>query len=222
MGSCSSFRPLEEVQELRQGFVLRHPSINVDVDRDQALANLTPHFVECIGALGFDSGSVAAAEQVHGGDIAVVEQPRGLNSPLPGVDGILTFSPGILLGIYVADCCAVYIADRQARAIALVHSGKKGTEEGIAPRAIGMMAERGIAPEDLIVQLSPCIRPPAYEVDFAAQIRSDCAQAGVPLPQIHDDGACTSRDLERYYSYRVEKGRTGRMLALLGLSGAVT
>lgn len=207
---------------MRQGFVLRHPSINVDVDRDQALANLAPHFVECIGVLGFDPGSVAAAEQVHGGDIAVVEQPCGLNSPIPGVDGLISFSRGTLLGIYVADCCAVYIADRQARSVALVHSGKKGTEEKIAPRAIGMMAERGIAPEDLIVQLSPCIRPPAYEVDFAAQIRSDCAQAGVPLAQIHDDGACTASDLERYYSYREEKGRTGRMLALLGLSATAT
>jgi copper oxidase (laccase) domain-containing protein len=31
-----------------------------------------------------------------------------------------------------------------------------------------------------------------------------------------DAGVCTSGDLRRYYSYRMEKGRTGRMLALLG------
>jgi len=28
---------------------------------------------------------------------------------------------------------------------------------------------------------------------------------------------CTACDLQSYYSYRAEKGRTGRMLALLGL-----
>ncbi|MFT5470790.1 MAG: copper oxidase (laccase) domain-containing protein, partial [Verrucomicrobiales bacterium] len=62
----------------------------------------------------------------------------------------------------------------------------------------------------------PCIRPPAYEIDFAAQIRLDCLAAGIPDSQFHDDGQCTSRDLEKYYSYRVEKGKTGRMLALIG------
>ena len=35
--------------------------------------------------------------------------------------------------------------------------------------------------------------------------------------QIHDSGVCTACDINRYYSYRAEKGKTGRMLALLGL-----
>jgi polyphenol oxidase len=29
---------------------------------------------------------------------------------------------------------------------------------------------------------------------------------------------CTACDLHRYYSYRAEKGKTGRMLALIGLN----
>jgi hypothetical protein len=32
---------------------------------------------------------------------------------------------------------------------------------------------------------------------------------------------CTACDLARYYSYRAEKGKTGRMLALLGLNPAI-
>ena len=34
---------------------------------------------------------------------------------------------------------------------------------------------------------------------------------------MHDSGVCTACDLKRYYSYRAEKGQTGRMLALLAL-----
>jgi copper oxidase (laccase) domain-containing protein len=99
----------------------------------------------------------------------------------------------------------------------LVHSGKKGTELGIAPKAIGLMREKfGSDPGDIIVQLSPCIRPPAYEIDFAAIIREDCANAGVPIEQIHDPGTCTSQDLDAYYSYRTEQGQTGRHLAVIG------
>ena len=63
--------------------------------------------------------------------------------------------------------------------------------------------------------LSPCIRPPYYEVDFAqsivAQIRAE------KVSKIYDDGENTGSDLERFYSYRMEKGRTGRMLAYLAL-----
>jgi copper oxidase (laccase) domain-containing protein len=75
-----------------------------------------------------------------------------------------------------------------------------------------------IEPQDLIAQLSPCIRPPHYEVDFAADIIRQCQTAG--LNEIHDSGICTACNLDAYYSYRAEKGRTGRMLALLALANS--
>ena len=78
------------------------------------------------------------------------------------------------------------------------------------------MIERfGSNTAELIVQLSPCIHPPHYEVDFAAEILRQCRSLGVQ--QIHDSGTCTACDLQRYYSYRAEKGITGRMLAVIGL-----
>ncbi len=69
------------------------------------------------------------------------------------------------------------------------------------------------APEDLVVQLSPCVRPPFYEIDFATQIVTQLRAAGVG--RIDDCGENTGADLERFYSYRMEKGSTGRMLAFL-------
>jgi copper oxidase (laccase) domain-containing protein len=79
-----------------------------------------------------------------------------------------------------------------------------------------MSSRFGSKASDLIVQLSPCIRPPHYEVDFATKIIEQCRARGVD--QIHDSGICTACHLDLYYSYRAEKGRTGRMLALLGLA----
>jgi hypothetical protein len=99
----------------------------------------------------------------------------------------------------------------------LVHSGKKGTALSIVSEAIsGLTKHFGSNPADLIVQLSPCIRPPHYEIDFAADIVRQCREAGVK--NVNDCGVCTACDLQKYYSYRLEKGRTGRMLALLALS----
>jgi copper oxidase (laccase) domain-containing protein len=70
-------------------------------------------------------------------------------------------------------------------------------------------------PAKIIVQLSPCVRPPNYEVDFAARIVAQARAAGVT--QVHDCGTCTGANPESYYSYRMERGKTGRMLALLAL-----
>src|SRR6266404_5095544 len=138
------------------------------------------------------------------------------NREFPGCDGIITNQRGVALGIYVADCCAVYIVDPKTPAIGLVHSGRKGTELGVVPNAITQMIKRfGSEPANMIVQLSPCIRPPHYEIDFAAEIVRQCRALGVK--KIHDLGVCTACNLDRYYSYRAEKGKTGRMLALVGL-----
>jgi hypothetical protein len=129
-------------------------------------------------------------------------------------DGLVTNMAGMCLGVYVADCCAVYLADPVRRAIGLVHSGKKGTELAIARRAVETMErEYGSRAGDLVAQLSPCIRPPEYDVDFAVEIVGQLRSAGVG--QVEDCGENPGADLERYYSYRMEKGRTGRLLALL-------
>ena len=118
---------------------------------------------------------------------------------------------------FVADCCAVLIADRRGRGVSIVHSGKVGSELGIIKKAIRKFNDQGIISSDLIVQLSPCIRPPAYEIDFANTIIHDSLSLGVPEQSIFDANECTSLDLEKFYSYRIEKGFTGRMLGLIGL-----
>ena len=155
-------------------------------------------------------------EQVHGSEIAVVNDPVKAERCFPGCDGVITKQRAVALGIHVADCCAVYLIDPKTPAIGLVHSGKKGTELNIVGKAIGQMKRSfGSNPSDLVIQLSPCIRPPHYEVDFAAQIVGQARAAGVD--HVYDGGICTACRPDIYYSYRLEKGKTGRMLAVLGL-----
>ncbi len=197
-------------------FLGRIPGVSVDTDREATVQRLRPAHEAAIERLGFTWSHFHRAEQIHGVGIAVVgeNEPAGTRE---GVDGLMTAEEGELLGIYVADCGAVYISDPVRGVLALLHSGKKGTEGNITGKAIAMMGERfGSKPEDLVVALAPCIRPPAYEVDFASEIKRQAMKAGVPEAQFSDSGVCTSSDLKKYYSYRVEKGSTGRMLALLG------
>jgi copper oxidase (laccase) domain-containing protein len=132
------------------------------------------------------------------------------------VDGLITARSGVCLGIHVADCCAVYLHDRVRNCVGLVHSGRKGTELRIVQVAIQKLRDAfGSEPADIVAQLSPCIRPPHYEVDFAAEIVRQCRESGVR--EVFDPGVCTACNIERYYSYRAERGSTGRMLAALML-----
>ncbi len=211
------FEALNSIRGLRHGFFLRVPGVDVNLDREGAIARLGKSHRAAISALGYTLQDVASAEQVHGDRVELVSRPGGFESPVGGADGLVTGQPGVLLAIMVADCCAVFLADKRGRGIALVHSGRQGSEMGIVSRAISAMGRLGIAPDDMVAVLSPCIRPPVYEQDFAAAIRRDCLGEGIPASQVHDQGTCTSSDLNRYYSYRCEAGKTGRMLALLGL-----
>ena len=210
-----AFSSLSSLPSFAHTFTLRHPEINVAVDRDEALKRLWQWHTEIALELGFSRASLATAQQVHGNAISLVTTPD--LAPIQAVDGMICNTPGVMIGIYVADCCAVYLADQKTGAFGIVHSGKKGTELDITGVAIeAMQKSLGSRPEDLVVQLSPCIRPPAYEVDFAAEIRAQAQARGVLPENIHDEKICTSSDLTKYYSYRIEMGRTGRMLALLG------
>ncbi|PYK07992.1 MAG: hypothetical protein DME65_15150, partial [Verrucomicrobia bacterium] len=168
-------------------------------------------------AIGVGDWPLFTAQQIHGNNVMIVDSPGCADHKFSGCDGIITNQRGVMLGVYVADCCAVYIIDLKTPVVGLVHSGRKGTELGVVSNAIAQMSDRfGSDPTNLIVQLSPCIRPPHYEVDFAADILRQCRSLGIK--EIYDAGICTACHLDRYYSYRAEKGKTGRMLALIGLN----
>jgi len=210
------FPALQAVTFCRHAFIERVPGIDVSQDKAEALKRLDAVHREMRREIGMGDWPLLTAQQIHGDNIAIVDQPLTGDKEFAGCDGIITNQKKIALGIHVADCCAIYIADPRTPAIGLVHSGKKGTELAIVSKGIQQMREHfGSDPAELVVQLSPCIRPAHYEIDFAVQIIEQCRAAGVKA--IHDSGVCTACDVDRYYSYRAEKGKTGRMLALLGL-----
>ncbi len=213
------FQALNVLAMCRHIFTRRITGIHVSLDTAEALKRLESAHLEIRNAIGIGDWPLLTAQQIHGDKIACVNAMVETDREFSGCDGIITNQRGVTLGIYVADCCAVYLVDRKQRAAALIHSGKKGTNLRIVSKAIAQMHEKfSIEPQDLIAQLSPCIRPPHYEVDFAADIIRQCQTAG--LNEIHDSGICTACNLDAYYSYRAEKGRTGRMLALLGLANS--
>lgn len=160
-------------------------------------------------------GSMVAAEQVHGAGVAKVGR-KEVGQVMPQADALICGETGISLVVRVADCGPVWLHCSKTGAVGLVHSGRKGTELGIVPATIGAMGRAfGTEPKDMLALLGPCIRPPHYDVDFAAEILRQLRGEGVA--EIVDCGFCTASDPARFFSYRREKGKTGRHFAAVAV-----
>jgi copper oxidase (laccase) domain-containing protein len=151
-------------------------------------------------------------EQTHGAGVAVVNL-GGKGKVIPAVDALITREKNLSLVIRVADCGPVWIHCEKTGAIGLVHSGRKGTEAGVVGVTIRRMREEfGSEPSSMMALLGPCIRPPHYDVNFAGEILRQLEREKVG--KVVDSGLCTASDLTRFYSYRAEKGQTGRHFAV--------
>ena len=164
----------------------------------------------------FSTDTCVQAEQVHGHLVVSVGKDH-LGQIIPAADALITNQYQVTLSVRTADCGPVFFYDPVQKAIGLAHSGKKGTEQNITGAVIsGLTTQFGSKAADLIVVLGPCIRPPNYEVDFAVEIGRQAKAAGVI--NYHDCGLNTAANLEQFYSYRMEQGRTGRHYSFLMLN----
>lgn len=157
--------------------------------------------------------ALVSAEQVHGTCVTKVGRVDA-GKVIPLADALISGERDLTLVVRVADCGPVWLHCKRTGAIGLVHSGRKGTELGIVPATIrAMQKEFGADPAEMLGLLGPCIRPPHYDVNFASEILRQMKGEGVG--EIVDSGLCTASDPKRFYSYRREKGQTGRHFAVL-------
>jgi polyphenol oxidase len=161
-------------------------------------------------------------------------------------DGLMTNEPGVLLGIQTADCLPVLIADRKRRAVAAFHAGWRGTLKGVVERGVeSLLREFGGRPEDLIAAIGPGIGSCCFAVgaevremfavkfsygdelfiareklymDLVEANRRQLIAAGLSPEAIFAAQECTSCRTERFFSYRAEAGKTGRMMAVIGIA----
>lgn len=198
-------------------------------------------FWESVGVL---PGSIVSSSQVHGDKVLAVSKRAGGNwGP---ADGLVTAETGTYLVGYYADCTPVFLFDPKKRAVGLVHAGWRGTVLRISSSAVEVMGkEFGSKPGDLKAVIGPSIGVCCYEVGEEVVVKFkevyekeaqavkrdgsrfyldlkranfyDLASAGVLAGNIYVSDLCTSCLKELFYSYRRDKGVTGRMAALIGL-----
>jgi copper oxidase (laccase) domain-containing protein len=204
-GKYLEFAPFQAIGWLRHCFTTKS-FMRDDAMRMEACLELKGRYFSSAHAMVW-------GEQIHGAGIAtVVDATPGVMLELPGIDAIICGTPGICLVAFGADCPIVYVADAKKRVIALVHSGRRGSEKRIVTTCVERMArEFGTSPADCTVAISPSIGPCCYPVDLWAGIEKELRRLGID--NVNNPRLCTSCHSELFFSYRREKGRCGRMLA---------
>lgn len=104
-------------------------------------------------------------KQIHKDHIEIIEQRPYRPLVLPDTDGIITNLRGVLLTTVHADCLPVYFFDPIKNTIGLIHAGWRGTNLGIAAKAVRcMQKEYGSDPQDIQVFIGPGISKCCFEV----------------------------------------------------------
>ncbi|MFF7471567.1 peptidoglycan editing factor PgeF [Streptomyces sp. NPDC008092] len=117
-------------------------------------------------SLGLDPGRVVWMNQVHGNDVAVVDEPWG-DRPVPEVDAVVTARRGLALAVLTADCTPVLLADPVAGIAAAAHAGRPGMIAGVVPAAVRAMTELGADPARIVARTGPAVCGRCYEVPEA-------------------------------------------------------
>lgn len=73
-------------------------------------------------------------------------------------DALYTYEKDIALGIFHADCVPVFLYDKKAGLIGIIHAGQKGSLKGVTQIAVQYLIDHeGIKPEDLYAYLGPSL-----------------------------------------------------------------
>lgn len=186
-------------------------------------------------AAGFNPELTATGIQVHGNNVQIVNKPGSYDE----TDGFVTNEKGLALGIFVADCAAILLYDKKKQIIGACHAGWKGAAADIMSATISKMKELGSHPIDIEVFVSPCISVKNFEVgeEVAAQfaapfvdrtgikphvdlkgvIKQRLMSNGISEDKIDLSDECTFGDASRFYSYRRDGVKSGRMMGVIML-----
>ena len=177
-------------------------------------------------------------QQVHGDRVLRMtsEVPDGE----PQADAAFTSEPGAVLAIQTADCLPILLCAQDGAQIAAIHAGWRGLAAGVVEACVRRMTA---APGKLLAWLGPAIGPRSYEVGAEVReafLRHDARAeaafastrpghwrcdlyvlarqrlAALGVARIFGGGFDTFADA-RFYSYRRDGARSGRMASLIWL-----
>ncbi|MBB5183410.1 polyphenol oxidase family protein [Catenisphaera adipataccumulans] len=121
--------------------------------------------------LGIPMARWALPWQKHTANIARVtadDRGRGtvdVNTSIMNTDALYTTEPGILIGVFTADCIGLILIDETTPCIAVIHSGWRGTAQAITDACLKeLTALHLLHPQHTAAYFSPSLQYDSLEV----------------------------------------------------------
>jgi polyphenol oxidase len=247
-----TFESLDAFPEVVHGVTTRHggvsagpwASLNLTKGTGDDPAAVEENLRRTSEAFGFKREDLVSPGQKHTANTQRVgAKDRG--QIFACTDTLVTAEAGVPLLLRFADCTPVLLYDPRRGAIAVVHSGWRGTMQAAAAVAVGSLAaEFGSEPADIVAAIGPSIGPCCYEVgdEVVAATRAAFDDAEPLLPrgengrrhfdlwganerwlrgagvrQVETARLCTACHRDEFFSYRAQQGTTGHFGAVMAL-----
>lgn len=195
----------------------------------------------------FPNFSFVVANQTHSSNIKIIRRKetrgwREIDSAIENCDALITNQRRVMLTVLTADCVPILLFDKINSVIAVVHAGWRGTEQKIVSKTIKKMIEVfNSNPKDILAGVAPSIGKCCYEVDWSVTKyfkdidgsykeknnkqmldlpyinRVQLIEVGLDEENIELSNICTACQVNNYFSYREEKGCSGRFMSMIGL-----
>ena len=145
-------------------------TMNLSYTRGDEKEAVDENFRRIAKVLQCNVDDIVCSDQTHTVNLRVVSRQDGGKGILrpkdyTDIDGLLTDEPGLVLATFYADCVPLYFVDTKRRAIALAHSGWRGTVARMGRCVIEKMKEvYDTDPADIVAAIGPSICQACYEV----------------------------------------------------------
>lgn len=199
-----TFPLLEQTGMVRHLFTTRaggvskgiYSTMNLSYTRGDEKEAVDENFRRIAGVLGCEVSDMVCSDQTHTVNLRVVtRQDGGKGILIPRdykeIDGLMTQEPGLVLATFYADCVPLYFVDTKRRAVALAHSGWRGTVARMGRCVVDKMREvYDTNPQDLVAAVGPSICQACYEVseDVAEAFREEFKKPGQKDQILTDKG----------------------------------
>ena len=155
-------------------------ALNLGRSVGDSLEHVIENHRRLAAAVGYAPERLFERSQVHGAAVYTVhksDEPARVREGQS--DAIVTRESGSAVGVRVADCVPVLIADTKTGAVAAVHAGWRGVVANVITAALDALTHER---EGLIAAIGPSIGPCCFEVgDDVAQQIAEAAGDGLVL-----------------------------------------
>jgi hypothetical protein len=249
-GGCSAVASdsLAVYPGLRHGVTTRQGDLNLSFRTGPDPATVQRNRARAARLFDAVLEDLIVPDQIHGAVVTIVARGAdgSIHSSAPESDALITDTPGILLGITIADCLPVFLCDPVQRAIGLAHSGWRGTAGRIVANMLdAMRSEYGTNPSNVLAAIGTGICGRCYEVgdevqaallaadapesafapsangrwmlDLEQIVAAQLCASGVDASHLSTSPWCTVCDNHLFFSHRREGPTAGRMGAFIRL-----